>query len=150
MNSNCRLMAHFALVVSLFSCGCGKPAVTRSEVVGSLTLDSVPVSSAQVILSRKQGFTKQADLTGRYNARVSEGKFKFPLSTGPVPGEYIVSIQPDEPESEEVAEQLKNKQSDLLQSRNQFVGAVARKGPITIAVNANQVSNLQIDLKSKD
>ncbi len=86
---------------------------------------------------------------GTFDADVLDGEFQIPLSDGPPLGEYVVIVQPIEPDSEEAFEQLRQRQPVLLQDRNRFLQAVRLTGPIRVELTPEDTNVLTIELTSR-
>lgn len=132
-----------ACMILIGAAGCGTAKVPRTEIVGELSLDGNPVAQAEVLFSAKAASRK--DL-GTYSANVVDGAFKIAKSQGPPVGDYDVIVVPAEEDSEEVFSRIRERQGAALAKRDDFVAAVARKGPIRISLTANQVNSVSIAL----
>ncbi len=75
-----------AAALSLFCVGCASDAVPErpaAVVVGTVTLDGVPLPSGMVVFSSAAGST---------SGQVADGKFAIPRAEGLAPGDYAVSV----------------------------------------------------------
>lgn len=149
MNSD-RLMAWWVRVFVLIplAAGCGDSS-PKAKVTGRLTLDGVPVERAQVYLFAKSQPLPQRSRTAAFTAAVIDGWFEIPRKIGPPPGEYDVVVQPLDPEFEDVLQKRGDKRGNPLAERNQFLAAVARKGPIQVELTGDSEIELDIALTSR-
>lgn len=146
MNSNLRIpLGCMTLVWIAMVAGCGT-SDPRAEVIGELTLNGDPVEQAQVYLSAK---SSDRNATNTFSASVVDGTFEFSKIQGPPPGEYEVFIQPVEDDPEEILERVMEKKGTGLADRNQFLSAVARKGPIRIDLLADEINEVSIQLTTR-
>jgi hypothetical protein len=132
-----------------FAAGCGDSS-PKAKVTGRLTLDGVPVERAQVYLVAKpQPLPMRSRTAATFTADVVDGWFEIPRQFGPPPGEYDVVVQPLDPEFEDVLQKRDDKGGNPLAERNQFLAAVARKGPIQVELTGDSEIELDIALTSR-
>lgn len=147
MNSKCYSWVNqvrWSLIVLLV--GCGAQVTPQVETVGEISLDGVPVERAQVYLSARALDKKTP---GTYGASVVAGMFEFPKHQGLPPGEYELIVKPIEEDPEEVFERMRKNKRKALARRDQFLSAVARKGPIRVELSSDELNAVTINLTTR-
>jgi hypothetical protein len=86
--SVCCFLTFFIILLSVFSIGCNKNPQGRIEISGTVTLDGVPIKDGSI------GFepTGSQTLKVKSGAHIADGKYKMPVASSLVPGEYSVRI----------------------------------------------------------
>ena len=87
-----------ALVLCCFLLsGCGKDGLNRASVSGTVTLDGTPVADGHVTFNPEPG-TACPTVAGT----IKDGSYVIPAKSGPVPGNYTVTVTASAPTGKKV------------------------------------------------
>lgn len=90
-------LCSLSMVVLLSIAGCSVSEEVRIDASGTVNLDGRPVQSGTLVLTPK--VNGQMPVA----SRIESGHFVFDAETGPLPGDYVARVNPDEATIEEIS-----------------------------------------------
>uniref|UniRef100_A0A7C4LNC6 Carboxypeptidase regulatory-like domain-containing protein n=1 Tax=Schlesneria paludicola TaxID=360056 RepID=A0A7C4LNC6_9PLAN len=124
----------FVVLVSLG--GCGRPTGKPVVVAGTLTLDGQPVDRAMICLTPRQPHGSSGAPPVPVWVRVVGGQFHVTSGHRLAPGPYELVVQAEEPDSEEVLDEMHRRQEVQLADRNRLWFAANRRGSVPVVLTS--------------